>query len=111
MSDEPYSVEFLQEIIESADIPETHENWSVQEFPSKDGWTVGVFYDCGDFDYIEYLISPDGTLIDSWFTHGSEASRNWTDDQWEEHNDKWAPIANWSPGVAWRKTWPTGVKP
>ena len=34
--------------------------------PSIDGWQVGFFYDCGELDYIDYFLSPDGERIEVW---------------------------------------------
>jgi hypothetical protein len=30
------------------------------------GWKAVVFYDCGQFDYIDSFISPEGVVLDFW---------------------------------------------
>jgi hypothetical protein len=58
-----YSPEYLLEIARSARFPRT--SWDQDTFPSKDGWKVRAFYDAGDWDYLDALISPNGEVIDS----------------------------------------------
>jgi hypothetical protein len=33
---------------------------NIRVYRSDDGWTVAVFNDCGDWDYIEWISSPSG---------------------------------------------------
>ena len=59
------------EIAESANAPDTQpcdsRNWSAHvEFEAKDNWKVVIFYDCGNLDYIDHFITPDGEIIDYW---------------------------------------------
>jgi hypothetical protein len=32
----------------------------------RDGWWVVVFYDCGELDYIDHFVAPDGSVVDFW---------------------------------------------
>lgn len=112
---EDYSVEFLVSVIESAEIPfgEGSTNSCEMEFPSKDGWKVGVFYDVGDFNYIDYVKDPEGSVIDFWW---SNDGWSWTAEQWEAHEKKWEPILKWNPPrhretTDVPKTFPKGLGP
>ena len=31
-----------------------------------DNWKVIIFHDCGELDYIDHFVSPDGEIIDFW---------------------------------------------
>jgi hypothetical protein len=82
-----YDQFFLLEIAESANPPENQpgdsEDWCGDvEMLARDGWKVTFFYDCGELDYIDHFISPDGELIDVWPD---------TPFQGEE----WLPTMNW----------------
>jgi hypothetical protein len=35
-------------------------------FRTSDGWTVVIFYDCGELDYIDHFVSPEGEVIALW---------------------------------------------
>lgn len=94
--DEDYDVAFLVSIIDSATIPEEYSGFFEQELPAKDGWKVGVHYRWGDFSTVEYLETPEGKMIDPWWTKGDEAL-HWTQEQWEEHQKKWELILQWQP--------------
>lgn len=55
-------------VAHQADAPEdigTGE-FDVREFTVEGGWTVAIYYDCGDLDYIDYFISPSGERLDLW---------------------------------------------
>ena len=61
----------LLRIAESAKPPETQpddsDDWCGEvEMPAKDGWKVVFFYDCGELDYIDHFITPDGTRLEVW---------------------------------------------
>lgn len=67
----------LLEIAESTNalktIPPDSKDWcSDVAFPAKDGWTVVLFYDCGELDYIDHFISPSGEKISFWDWPDSE---------------------------------------
>ena len=59
-------VKELVAIAESAHIPLVEPENSCWTFDAKDGWRVLVFYDGGEFDYIEQFISPSGEPVDFW---------------------------------------------
>lgn len=43
------------------------DNWVFDVvLPSTDGWHVGFFYDCGELDYIDHFVSPEGDRIEVW---------------------------------------------
>lgn len=59
---------FLMEIAESAAPPDSQpsdsDDWCGEvTLPAKDGWKVCVFYDCGDLDYIDHFVTPDGVKL------------------------------------------------
>lgn len=61
----------LLEIAESANPPEQQPgdsvNWCGEvEIPAKDGWKVIFFYDCGELDFIDSFIMPDGKRLEVW---------------------------------------------
>ena len=61
----------LLEMAESVNAPETQPsdgpNWCTEvEFEGKHGWKVSIFYDCGDIDYIDHFVAPDGHIINFW---------------------------------------------
>ena len=55
-------VERLVAIAESANIPFVEGEGLVAQdsFQAKDGWQVNVFYDGGEFDYIDEFLAPNG---------------------------------------------------
>lgn len=63
-----YSADFLLDIANTADCPRINRehDFGDQPFPAKDGWTVVIFYDAGDLDYIAHFLTPDGEEIDFW---------------------------------------------
>ncbi|TAW65421.1 hypothetical protein ELI15_14095 [Rhizobium ruizarguesonis] len=63
-----YSADFLLDIADSVDCPRYDNalDFGNTPFAAKDGWTVVIFYDCGDLDYIAHIITPDGQEIDFW---------------------------------------------
>lgn len=50
--------------------------------PSIDGWQVCFFIDCGDLDYIDHFITPDGEMLQVW---PGEAYQS----------EQWPPVMNW----------------
>ena len=40
--------------------------WAEIPFVASNGWTVVVFYDCGDLDYIDHFLSPTGERLGLW---------------------------------------------
>lgn len=64
---EKYDVDMLLDIADSTNAPDVNGEWYCGEmFDAKDGWKVSIFYDCGELDYIEYFVAPDGEVIDFW---------------------------------------------
>lgn len=58
----------LLAIAASARPPDTIEPQDFKDidFPAKDGWTVTIFYDGGELDYIDHFTTPDGQTIRFW---------------------------------------------
>lgn len=62
------SAEFLLSLLDGVDIPDGIEpgEWDTKEFDLANGWKVSIFYDCGDLDYINYFVTPNGKILDFW---------------------------------------------
>ena len=76
----------LLEIAHSAGPPDTQPgdspNWCGEvTLAGRDGWRVCFFYDCGELDYIDHFVTPDGERLDVW-----------PDDYQSEQG---APVMNW----------------
>lgn len=75
----------LLEIAESANPPDEQPdgpNWCGEvELPATDGWKVVFFYDCGELDYIDSFVMPDGTRLEVF-----------GDDY---QSEQWPPVMNW----------------
>ena len=76
----------LLEIAESANPPDEQpgdsDNWCGDvEMPAKDGWKVVFFYDCGELDYIDSFVMPDGTRLEVWGLG--------------YQGEQWPPVMNW----------------
>ena len=58
----------ILKVIEGAKIPRLPPDINLMDFvfDSIDGWKVAVFYDGGEFDYVEHVITPDGAIFDFW---------------------------------------------
>ncbi|MGE8128485.1 hypothetical protein ACQKQD_16040 [Methylobacterium sp. NPDC080182] len=57
----------LLDIVESANPPDYLEDeYSNVTFGARDGWSVTFFYDCGELDYIDNIITPDNLVIEPW---------------------------------------------
>jgi len=62
--------------------PDDSDNWSGDtEYKLPTGWTVIIFYDCGELDYIDSFVTPSGTIIDFW--------------EWEEEHPWRQYLINW----------------
>lgn len=77
----------LLEIAESANPPDMQpddsDDWCGDvEFAAKDGWKVVFFYDCGELDYIDHFITPNGEKLEVWADGGYQG-------------DQWPPVMNW----------------
>ena len=67
----------LLEIVEKASPPRIQQGRWVFDVPFvQDGWTFEVFYDCGELDYLDHFISPDGERIEV-FAEKSEKTEPW----------------------------------
>jgi len=54
----------LLEIAESANPPNANFEWYGDvKLPAKDGWKVTFYYDCGELDYIDSFVTPDGVTL------------------------------------------------
>lgn len=63
--------ERLMEIARSAmppdEQPRDSDHWCGDVvMPARDGWQVCVFYDCGELDYIDHFITPEGVKLEVW---------------------------------------------
>lgn len=81
-----YGQYLLLEIAESAQPPEVIEvdsvSWTgVEVMSAADGWKVGFFYDCGELDYIDHFVTPDGKRLEVWVD--------------EYDSEFWPPVMNW----------------
>lgn len=58
----------LLDIVESANPPENtvEDSPSHRTFAAREGWSVTFFYDVGELDYIDNIISPDNLVIEPW---------------------------------------------
>jgi hypothetical protein len=64
---EKYDADMLLDIADSTNAPgENDDPWGSVIFDGKDEWKVSIFYDCGELDYIEHFVAPDGEIIDFW---------------------------------------------
>jgi hypothetical protein len=43
-------------------------------FYAKESWCVVFFYDCGELDYIDHFVRPDGAILDVWPDGGVDQS-------------------------------------
>jgi len=76
----------LLEIAESANPPNNQssdsDDWCGDvEFIAKDGWKVIFFYDCGELDYIDSFVTPEGMRLEV-FVNGYQS-------------EQWPPVMNW----------------
>lgn len=80
---EQYTADFLLGLLERVEIPASHSESADVTIDCRDGWKVVIFYDCGDLDYIDSFISPDGERIEWWwdaetlFSGDGSRLRNW----------------------------------
>ena len=73
---------FLIDIAHAANPPDRNDDWwGGVVLPSRDGWKVCFFYDCGELDHISHIITPLGDKLDVW-----------PDDY---RSDPWPPIMMW----------------
>ena len=58
----------ILKVLNGAKIPKSAPDANILDFvfDSIDGWKVAVFYDGGYFDYVDYVITPDGAILDFW---------------------------------------------
>lgn len=89
-----------------AALPETGEYGfcSVIEYTLDNGWKVGIFCDCGDWDYIEFMQSPEGQRLEyndlyGHFDHENEAP-------WRAAQQSIAAVTDWDlPALARIWSW------
>lgn len=64
---EKYDVDMLLDIADSTNAPDENGEWYCEQMlDARDGWRVSIFYDCGELDYIDHFIAPDGEVISPW---------------------------------------------
>lgn len=56
----------LLDIVESTNAPEYQDAYCNLTMPARDGWSVTFFYDVGELDYIDHIITPDNLVISPW---------------------------------------------
>ena len=77
-----YGQMFLLDIADGADPPSSNPDWWGDVIlPSRDGWKVCFFYDCGELDHIHNFVAPTGEILDVWPD--------------EYRSDGWPPIMEW----------------
>lgn len=55
-------------------------------YRTDDGWTIAVFDDCGDFDYIDSVAAPGEELVDLWPDFGDDY------EAWDAWCAAWDPV-------------------
>lgn len=90
-SEQKHAAEELLRRIASTDIPESiSDAFTDVEFDLGDGWTVAVFYDCGELDYISWWRTADGERFDFWDWPESDLKSrlmNWRGNDRQVHPD------------------------
>lgn len=82
-----YTEGFLREIADSANAPDSATDdtgggaFGVVEYCARDGWKVGIFYDAGELDYLDYFVTPNGFRIEAFDQH---ILRNWRQMEMEQ---------------------------
>lgn len=61
-----HTANFLLGLLEGVAIPADSDVWGDVIFPCRDGWTVTIFYDCGELDYIDCFTDPSGNKVNFW---------------------------------------------
>jgi hypothetical protein len=62
------ATELLSEV-KRANIPEEIPGqFGNEEFTTQDGWKITIFYDCGEFDYIDKIVTPEGQVYEYPFS-------------------------------------------
>ncbi|KAA1237125.1 hypothetical protein FHL81_10830 [Agrobacterium tumefaciens] len=71
-----YSADYLLEIAASVSLTnlvgdfyrDAHGDmlWGDETHDAKDGWKVVIFWDGGEYDYVDHWISPEGEVICPW---------------------------------------------
>ena len=74
--------------------PPEGSDFSNHTFTDSEGWKVTIFYDCGEWDYIDNVESPDGRKaiypFDEYQTeHGNPMHWDWCN--WRENRGKGTP--------------------
>jgi len=81
----------LLEMVESLNPPEEQscdsENWCANvTFEHEKGWKFIIFYDCGEIDYIDHIVNPDGEEVDFW---------GWPEDHpWRSYLINWRGVGD-----------------
>lgn len=76
--------EAIYALLQSPMTPSAPEGHYFGDYDFKDsrGWTVTIFYDCGDWDYVDSVTAPDGRKIEYPFDqfqgeHGNPLLWDW----------------------------------
>ena len=81
----------LLKIAEEVNAPEKQPSdspkWCADvSFDHPTGWKVVIFYDCGELDYIDHFVTPDGTDIEFWDLP--------EDDTWKNYLINWRGVGD-----------------
>jgi hypothetical protein len=76
-----------EEICPPDNLPEGSPDWwSDVVFKTATGWTVVIFYDGDELDYIDHFTTPDGQEIDFW---------DWPEeDEWKKYLINWRGVGD-----------------
>lgn len=90
--EELYAIERGESVVSP---PDNAEHFClVVEHKTSNGWTFGIFDDCGEWDYVQYFVTPEGVRVDPW--------EDWLDgyecEEWPGHpiHDGYQRLRNYS---------------
>lgn len=82
-------IEQLLKVAHAANPPDNRDDDECDvQVTTPDGWTVEFFYDCGELDYIDHFVSPQGGRLEIW--DGIDPR---LDDG--DGDGQWATLRNW----------------
>lgn len=83
----------LLELVERAAPPgkQAKGEWDSHVVIEIDGWQIELFYDCGELDYIDHFITPEGERLNVWPDHQS-VTRDMAD--WQQIVASWREVGD-----------------
>ena len=79
----------LLDIVEKLKPPESIKNAQQGDITLTTGeWTVSFFYDCGEMDYIDHFITPNGQKLDVW------GCKTIKDETWQKIIQDWRGVGD-----------------